>query len=576
MFCKERTQGRERERGKERRVVAVSIISASATATEVEEDYPLSSCDKFYASVNSHTIKDKDGEEKETKPVAVVVDKRDESNMRKIDETFVIDNCQTTPKITTTEASSRKGYVIETTLIAEKSLLDFEKLFKTHTELDVKVAEDMGRYLGPAEEALSPHGRILGKDLYGLSIGYDSILRNELPNEKVDDEYILSELQLYHLDPLTRLSPHAMMVAGEMLPSTSDQSMLNGVENHVRNEIVGTHVGVVTRTGQRSGNETIDGKSTQFSGKVLRTDLSAKNQERVVRDEKVRVRTPESTKDDADESQERSTVVTQSSGNPVDLLVGDTLLAPIEKNPSSAMAQSGYVQRYVVSSSQGVPGDIIEQLKLKTRVKLEPRIIKKRRRMSERLDRRTVNKPNNNENNDVFRDYDGSAGSQQDDAMAVVSISTDKTSDMTQIVIDTGRERQVYQSKTSELIEATGSLPTMPKIDTSTALRNGFDSSSPSSSQYEIVLSKALEELGITDDSLRPVRVTEHDKVWLCPQEDCNRQFGKLYTLKGHLLVHYGVRPFKVRRIVVISSYPLFRLPNLHPHSDQTDKSFAR
>jgi len=181
---------------------------------------------------------------------------------------------------------------------------------------------------------------------------------------------------------------------------------------------------------------------------------------------------------------------------------------------------------------------VIEQLK---KTKLEPRIIKKRRQMTERIEKK-LDKHINGKSFAVDTDS-------QDGMMAVVAISTDKTSNMTQIVINTGTEKQIYQGKTSELIEATGNFPKLPKIDTSAAVWNGtveYGTDSNPSNQYEIVISNALEELGITDDSLQPLCATEHDKVWLCPRDGCNRQFGRLYTLKGHLLAHYGVRPFKV------------------------------
>lgn len=412
-------------------------------------------------------------------------------------------------------------------------------------DLDAKVTEDVDRYLG-GEGTLSPHG-FLGKDPYnslsididlatekkvGLNLtGYDSILQDELPSEKlleepcekVDDEYILSDFQLYHLDPLT-LSPDDMTVAGDILPSTSGQPTLNVVENHDR-ETAETRVRAVSRTGWRSGDEVSCGKAVRVAVRYEpRINSNVRDKE-------------ENKNEKADEAVEAIVV-----GNSSEFFVGIS-----EANLSNAEAKA---------EKQGVPqipGATMERSKVKTRVKLEPRIIKKRRKMSERSDKRLDNRRINNGTSLIRNDSSG--GTRQDDTMAVVAISTDKTSNTTQIVINTGTERQVYQGKTSELIEATGNIPMLSKIDTSIAVwndtlvaeRNGFDSSNPSSGQYEIVISKALEELGITDDSLQPVCVTEHDKVWLCPRDDCNRQFGRLYTLKGHLLAHYGVRPFKVR-----------------------------
>lgn len=544
-----------------------------------------SSCDaQNFVSANNNTTKDAKEEEKEeeekevmvaaaavaaeeekVEPIAVVAGERDEQSVRRNEIWTAADNCQNARK--TTEASSRSGCVVEASSVADKFSVDFEKWFKTRAEptsmdLDAKVAEDVDRYLG-AEGALSPHV-FLGKDPYGLSIdidlakkadlnlpGYDPILQDELPNEKVDDEYTLSEFQLYHLDPLT-LSPDDMMVAGEILPSISGQLTLNAEQE----DVVETRIGVVSRTGLRNGDKTIDGKSVQAAVNESRvTDPSAKDRTGKTKSENE----AEGVKDRS-ESQQLAAVA-QPSVNIADHFTG--VLASVAANSSNAMAQ---VQRQGISSP-GVPGAIMEQLKLKTRVKLEPRIIKKRRKIqSERLEKR-LDRHGGLYNNGKSFVRDDDAGVQQDDVMAMVAISTDKTSNTTQIVISTGTERQVYQGKTSELIEATGNFPMLPKIDTSVMVWNGtsnvecngHDSSNPGSSQYEIVISKALEELGITDDNLQPVCLTEHDKVWLCPQDDCNRQFGRLYTLKGHLLAHYGVRPFKVRRKIVVLSLLISR-----------------
>lgn len=412
-----------------------------------------------------------------------------------------------------------------------EAVADFEKWLRTRStepplpssmDLDTaKVVEGMDRYLG--EEMLS-HNCFLGKDPYGLSIdidladakklnlssGYDSILPDltqsenrllEPPCEKVVDEFMLPEFQLDHLDPLAALSPDDMMVAGEILPSTSTHhATLNVTENQ---EV--ERINLKTETAEQN-NETDCEKCTQVVLDELPADLEAV-------DEMGSVKLEEE-------------AVTQFSTNPSELFIAT--LAPVEEGLSNSIANS---------VEADVQDSIIHQLKSKTRMKLEPRIIKKRRQMTEKLDN-----PVNGKN---FADAAG-----QDGVMAVVAISTDKISNTTQIVINTGTEKQIYQGKTSELIEATGNFPKLPKIDTSSAVWNsavecGIDNNNPSN-QYEIVISNALEELGITDDNLQPVSITEHDKVWLCPRDGCNRQFGRLYTLKGHLLAHFGVRPFKV------------------------------
>ncbi|XP_012275766.1 zinc finger and SCAN domain-containing protein 2 [Orussus abietinus] len=178
-----------------------------------------------------------------------------------------------------------------------------------------------------------------------------------------------------------------------------------------------------------------------------------------------------------------------------------------------------------------------KEQKFRTQTGGECRITKKRRKIVRRLEKTTARCPNDPYHLD-----------RKDAIMAVVAISTDKISNTTQIVINTGKEEQIYQGKTSELIEATGNFPKLPNLDGSTAwngIAENGNGDGTTSNQHELVISNALEELGITDDRLQPVTITEQGKVWLCPREDCGRQFTRLYALKGHLLAHYGVRPFK-------------------------------
>lgn len=427
-------------------------------------------------------------------------------------------------------ATGKSTDVVETVAEFEKwlKMRNVESAVPPVMDLDTtKVVEGMDRYLG--EEMLS-HSCFLGKDPYGLSIdidladakkynlssSYDPILQDlthsenrllteEPPCEKVVDEYMLSEFQLDHLDPLATLAPDDMMVAGEILPSTSNQPTLKVDNQHVGQGTPGSTVVL-----EQSGEIPCE-KSTQIILDELPV-VGLGNMSEV-----------EGTKAE-------SQVEPQSSDNPSELFI--EALTPVEVSLSSSIDGS---------MDTGVQASIIERLNpKKPRMKLEPRIIKKRRQMTERLEK----KLDKHINGKSFAE-----AASQDGVMAVVAISTDKISNTTQIVINTGTEKQIYQGKTSELIEATGNFPKLPKIDTSTVMWNDtveYGADNNPSSQYEIVISNALEELGITDDSLQPTCVTDNDKVWLCPRNDCNRQFGRLYTLKGHLLAHYGVRPFKV------------------------------
>ncbi|KAL0134748.1 hypothetical protein PUN28_001487 [Cardiocondyla obscurior] len=408
-----------------------------------------------------------------------------------------------------------------------ETVADFEKWLKMRSteppvpssmDLDAaKMVEGVDRYLG--EEVLS-HSCFLSKDPYGLPIdidltdtkklnlssSYDPILQDlthnenrllELPCEKVVDEFILPEFQLdCQLDPLT-LTPDDMMVAGEILPSASNQPTLNVENQDIERNIQKTEI-------PAQSYETPCEKSTQATLNQLPINVVVNEMQNI--------------------KPEQETVA-ESSTSSLGFFV-ETL--PTIENSLNTMTNSMDV---------GTRGMVIKQLK---KTKLEPRIIKKRRQMTEQLEKK-LDKHINGKSFAIDTDS-------QDNMMAVVAISTDKISNLTQIIINTGKEKQIYQGKTSELIEATGNFPKLPKIDTSAAVWNGtveYNTDNNPNSQYEIVISNALEELGITDDSLQPLCATEHDKVWMCPRDGCNRQFGRLYTLKGHLLGHYGIRPFK-------------------------------
>ncbi|CAK9808519.1 Zinc finger X-linked protein ZXDB [Anthophora plagiata] len=399
-----------------------------------------------------------------------------------------------------------------------ETVADIEKWLKTRTEsvssMDLDaiksgVEEGVDRYLGEELQHAflekDPDGLSIDIDLSDkkLNLGYDPLLQ-ELQNEKLLDEkdsFILPEFQLDHLDPLA-LSPDDMMVAGEILPSTSAQPTLS-VSNR---DVEGLCRETTEQASLLKKAMIVDGQESQNkSTQVVVDDL------RVI--EEV----------DKDVQLEKGD---SSSENTMNLYVQDLSSENIVEEMSDA--------KLVEVDSKNV---IIEQLKTKAKVKLEPRIIKKRKKTLETLEKKFEGEIKMC-GEDVIDTEDG--------VMAVVAISTDKISNMTQIVINTGTEEQIYQGKTSELIEATGNFPKLPKIETSTVWNGTMEQNTENSNnQHEMVISNALEELGITDDNLQPISVNEHGKVWLCPRDDCNRQFSKLYALKGHLLAHYGVRPFK-------------------------------
>lgn len=115
--------------------------------------------------------------------------------------------------------------------------------------------------------------------------------------------------------------------------------------------------------------------------------------------------------------------------------------------------------------------------------------------------------------------------------MTVFAISRSRQPNITQIVFNTGNKEGVYDGKTLEFVHAKRNLPKLSKADNC------------QSNKHEMIITNALEDLGIREENFK---CSEQGKVWLCPREDCNRKFTKLYALKGHLLWHFGIRPFKV------------------------------
>lgn len=403
---------------------------------------------------------------------------------------------------------------------------DIEKWLKTRTEsvssieldsmksvVEAETEEDrsigVDRYLGDD----LPHA-FLGKAPDGLSLDidfsdkkmnldYDPLLR-ELQSHKLleacdkNDEYIIPDFRLDHLDPLV-LSPHDMMVAGEILPSASHPAVSPVA---LQENIAKSNVGRIKR------ENSLCTQAQELVEKPLHVDYNLS--------------------DNLGKLEE-----TEPENN----LSNNCNL----ESPSQQIIQPGIIQ--IINERQTYDNTV------KEKVKLEPRIMKQRRKI----------KPKPAENEIKFLGESCQTDG-KDGVMTVVAISTDKISNMTQIVINTGMDEQIYQGKTSELIEATGNFPKISKLE----MENGAFSNRDR--PHENMVSKALEELGITDESLEPASVNENGRTWLCPWDECNREFGKLHALKTHLLAHFGVRPFKVMWYYTTNSQRNFHshIPHFH------------
>ncbi|XP_043273932.1 uncharacterized protein [Venturia canescens] len=366
-------------------------------------------------------------------------------------------------------------------LDAMKSVVEAETEEDRSTGVDGYLADDLPHaFLGKAPDGLSIDIDLSDKK---LNLDYDPLLR-ELQSHKLlevcekNDDFIMPEFRLDHLDPLV-LSPHDMMVAGEILPSASHQSG-SPVSTHLENNLKTSDARTNNENSEYSETEELVDKPIQVDYN-LSEDLEELGEA-----------------ENNDNSMSHQEIV----------------------SPNGQILQPKAVQIFDETQSF----DNIEKGKAKS----ESRVMKQKRKI----------RPKPVENQITFLGepchIDG-----KDSVMAVVAISTDKISNMTQIVINTGMDEQIYQGKTSELIEATGNFPRISKLDMENSELTIRDR------PHERMVSKALEELGITDESLEPALIHESGRTWLCPWDECNREFCKLHALKTHLLAHFGVRPFK-------------------------------
>lgn len=133
--------------------------------------------------------------------------------------------------------------------------------------------------------------------------------------------------------------------------------------------------------------------------------------------------------------------------------------------------------------------------------------------------------------------------SSKSQSLAVVAISSDKSKDLTEIVVRTAKGDQIFKGKTSELINAT------PNLWCTSPGKKSQDTADNNSLEEEELLdyqpvTDALEKLGVP--ALSWVQNKPEDpKMWYCPEKSCKKLFPILNQLKVHILGHYGVRPYK-------------------------------
>lgn len=63
------------------------------------------------------------------------------------------------------------------------------------------------------------------------------------------------------------------------------------------------------------------------------------------------------------------------------------------------------------------------------------------------------------------------------------------------------------------------------------------------------IVDDALSTVGVTDEQIKQATLEDASTRWLCPYSGCESNFKTKFLIKNHLLMHYNLRPFKVRLI---------------------------
>ncbi|KAK7789560.1 hypothetical protein R5R35_011729 [Gryllus longicercus] len=159
------------------------------------------------------------------------------------------------------------------------------------------------------------------------------------------------------------------------------------------------------------------------------------------------------------------------------------------------------------------------------------------------------------------------SGTKKAPAMTIIAISTDKSKNTTEIVINTSQGEQKFKGRTTDFIKATSKLmisqSVKAKIGQSLNLPNvestkEDSSASPTENEEwlkyernraadEQPIMEALAALGIDTNAFTCVTTGGPNgfKLWACPIPDCNKLYPRLSLLKVHILTHYGVRPYR-------------------------------
>ncbi|KAK3927284.1 Zinc finger X-linked protein ZXDB [Frankliniella fusca] len=238
-----------------------------------------------------------------------------------------------------------------------------------------------------------------------------------------------------------------------------------------------------------------------------------------------------------------STDLNQSpASNGTQLILSNNQLSPFFELSELRSVETAIAQPSVTTpNSRSVLKKSIAK-KVSKQVLIKPKVCNKQMMREEHFS--SLIKPSTkliNSNIKLVRNCDGKRPKENESktkSLAVVAISSDKTKDLTEIVVSTANGDQVFKGKTSELINAT------PNLWCDEANQSS-DSQSPEDDEFfDQPVTEALQKLGFP--ALCCVQNKSDDqKMWICPEKDCKKLFLILNQLKVHILGHYGIRPYK-------------------------------
>ncbi|KAL3841389.1 hypothetical protein ACJMK2_019541 [Sinanodonta woodiana] len=178
--------------------------------------------------------------------------------------------------------------------------------------------------------------------------------------------------------------------------------------------------------------------------------------------------------------------------------------------------------------------------------------------------------------------------------LATISISTDKATNSTQILVDTNQGQQLYHINTADLTQATNAL--MPL--TSGEIKAAGEQNIPVSTGTAVVspltgyllLPVAKEDGGktgmfmtiptsavgtaVVPTQVQPVDLQKAKKIFVCPSPGCGKAFKRLSKLSVHNMRHTGERPFKCSKLGCDWAFTTHYKLKRHEESHEGRKDF--